>query len=129
MSETIEFTGITRHPLTVERVLRNDKASSLTEVVVLGWAPDGAFHFAASDADMSRALMLIACAERWITDQQDLRRAPRALVEAAPGGAVVLQTRQNGFTGNTCSNCGSARMVTSGHCETCQDCGTTTGCS
>ncbi len=33
------------------------------------------------------------------------------------------------WTGNICSTCGSHRMIRSGTCECCQDCGTTTGCS
>ncbi len=35
----------------------------------------------------------------------------------------------SGFTGNFCPDCGSARMVRSGTCETCQECGANTGCS
>ena len=27
--------------------------------------------------------------------------------------------RSRGYTGNTCSNCNSTRMITSGHCEVC----------
>ena len=34
-----------------------------------------------------------------------------------------------GFTGDKCSDCGSLRMVQSGSCKKCLDCGTTTGCS
>ena len=36
-----------------------------------------------------------------------------------------------GYTGNACQNedCGSTRMVISGHCEVCLDCGTSSGCS
>lgn len=37
--------------------------------------------------------------------------------------------RQQGYTGNGCVSCGSARLKVSGHCEVCEDCGTTTGCS
>lgn len=41
-----------------------------------------------------------------------------------------LQTaRLSGYTGNACSNCGSMRMRISGHCQVCEECGTTTGCS
>lgn len=39
------------------------------------------------------------------------------------------QAVQLGFTGSTCNNCQSSRMKVSGHCEVCEDCGTTTGCS
>jgi ribonucleoside-diphosphate reductase alpha chain len=34
-----------------------------------------------------------------------------------------------GFTGDKCSNCSSIRMVQSGTCKKCLDCGETTGCS
>lgn len=33
------------------------------------------------------------------------------------------------FSGNVCTNCGAAAMVRTGHCETCQACGETSGCS
>jgi hypothetical protein len=46
--------------------------------------------------------------------------APRLSAHAA---------RRQGYTGNTCMTCGSARMKVSGHCEVCEDCGSTTGCS
>lgn len=39
------------------------------------------------------------------------------------------QAREQGFTGNSCTNCGSMQMKVSGHCEVCSECGTTTGCS
>lgn len=37
--------------------------------------------------------------------------------------------RAQGFTGNQCSQCYSMRMQVSGHCEVCQDCGSSSGCS
>jgi len=37
--------------------------------------------------------------------------------------------RQQGFTGDLCSNCGGVHMQVAGHCNVCADCGTTTGCS
>ena len=39
------------------------------------------------------------------------------------------EARMKGYTGDQCSNCSSMRMKVSGHCEVCEDCGTTTGCS
>ena len=33
------------------------------------------------------------------------------------------------FNGQTCSECGSSKLVQSGTCATCLDCGSTTGCS
>jgi ribonucleoside-diphosphate reductase alpha chain len=39
--------------------------------------------------------------------------------------------KSRGYTGNSCQNqdCGSMRMVVSGHCEVCLDCGSSSGCS
>jgi len=34
-----------------------------------------------------------------------------------------------GYTGNMCSTCGGVRMIRTGVCECCQDCGTSAGCS
>lgn len=45
------------------------------------------------------------------------------LTHGEASGAVA------GFTGDTCIHCQSLNMVRSGTCQTCQDCGETTGCS
>ncbi len=37
--------------------------------------------------------------------------------------------RAQGFTGDTCTNCGSMKMKRNGSCLVCIECGTTTGCS
>ncbi len=37
--------------------------------------------------------------------------------------------RAQGFTGDTCGNCGSMKMKRNGSCLLCIECGTTTGCS
>lgn len=37
--------------------------------------------------------------------------------------------KQQGYTGNSCTNCGSFTMVRNGTCEKCDTCGETTGCS
>lgn len=61
-------------------------------------------------------------------------------VRAQSGGVVVSSTelgpparpehaRMGGYTGDSCRVCGSSAMVNSGTCVTCQDCGSTTGCS
>jgi ribonucleoside-diphosphate reductase alpha chain len=54
-------------------------------------------------------------------------------IPSPPPGQSVEQARSEarmkGYTGNQCSNCNSMRMKVSGHCEVCEDCGTTTGCS
>ena len=50
---------------------------------------------------------------------------PSRTQETRDRGAAVLQ----GFTGDQCDNCGSMKMQQTGHCKTCAECGTTTGCS
>ena len=37
--------------------------------------------------------------------------------------------RRSEFTGEICSNCGGARLVRTGTCATCLDCGEGAGCS
>lgn len=48
----------------------------------------------------------------------------RRTVTLAPSAA-----RAQGYTGDSCANCGSTRMRVAGHCTVCDECGTTTGCS
>lgn len=61
--------------------------------------------------------------------------APPTPVDPAtfePGPAVPFSrdtARLSGYTGDQCSNCNSMRMKISGHCQVCESCGTTTGCS
>lgn len=40
-----------------------------------------------------------------------------------------LTPAQMGYTGDTCAVCQSTRMLRTGHCSTCQDCGSTTDCA
>lgn len=40
-----------------------------------------------------------------------------------------LTAKAQGFTGDTCTNCGSMKMKRNGSCMVCIECGTTTGCS
>lgn len=49
--------------------------------------------------------------------------------EAATLPTMVPSPQGMGFTGNECTHCGSTRMLQTGHCETCQDCGETSACS
>lgn len=53
-------------------------------------------------------------------------RVPPAIVDTLTS---VELARQQGFTGDICSNCGGGHMQIAGHCMVCADCGTTTGCS
>lgn len=48
----------------------------------------------------------------------------------APSPAPLRKAAQEqGYTGDQCDQCQSMRMKRTGHCSTCEDCGTTTGCS
>ncbi len=57
----------------------------------------------------------------------------KAAADAAAAKAQASERRaqalMQGYTGDMCSNCNSTRMKISGHCQVCEDCGTTTGCS
>ncbi len=46
----------------------------------------------------------------------------------APDNSLAVAKAQ-GFTGDTCGNCGSMKMKRNGSCMLCIECGTTTGCS
>jgi ribonucleoside-diphosphate reductase alpha chain len=59
------------------------------------------------------------------------------IAEAIRGSAIIIATeeerrsllaRHAGYTGSLCGQCGSTRVVRSGSCVTCQDCGSTSGC-
>lgn len=55
---------------------------------------------------------------------------PPAMQETMLEPRLNRTTAQSiGFTGDQCGVCNSMRMVHTGHCNTCQECGTTTGCS
>jgi ribonucleoside-diphosphate reductase alpha chain len=41
----------------------------------------------------------------------------------------VAIAKSQGFTGNTCSECGNMQMIRNGTCEKCNVCGSTSGCS
>ena len=50
----------------------------------------------------------------------------------APGRPVQqreVSAKDMGYTGNCCARCGSMKMVKSGSCDCCQECGETSGCS
>ncbi len=52
------------------------------------------------------------------------------LVDMSPAEPDSRMTaRAQGFTGDTCTNCGSMKMKRNGSCMVCIECGTTTGCS
>lgn len=70
-----------------------------------------------------------AWADNTLVEQAPAAIAPTDPTVVGPARMSRDQAREQGFTGNQCSNCGSMRMKVSGHCEVCAECGTTTGCS
>jgi hypothetical protein len=58
-------------------------------------------------------------------------KAPRAESAGTKSKASVSAARDQGYTGDTCSNpeCGSMKVVRNGACLLCRACGQTTGCS
>ena len=42
---------------------------------------------------------------------------------------IISQAVQQGYTGEFCDQCFGVRMIKTGTCSTCQECGVTTGCS
>jgi ribonucleoside-diphosphate reductase alpha chain len=64
---------------------------------------------------------------------------PAAIIASTPLPSIaetVVPTKlerriakQMGYTGNECQTCGSSKMKVSGHCEVCEDCGNSSGCS
>lgn len=53
--------------------------------------------------------------------------------EMAPAPAAKPKSRaasrDAGYTGDSCGQCGSMRMRRNGACQVCEDCGTSSGCS
>jgi hypothetical protein len=56
---------------------------------------------------------------------EELALVAASVVEAKPVSHHAA--RDMGFTGNVCGRCSSSKMVRTGPCETCQECGTTSG--
>lgn len=78
----------------------------------------------------------IAWMERWYgtpkREPEPLHRQLHVRFDPPPRASTVAPVprgRAGGFTGSQCSTCGSFAMVRSGTCETCQECGSTSGCS
>jgi hypothetical protein len=40
-----------------------------------------------------------------------------------------IDVRSQGYTGDVCSHCQGSRMRWAGHCQVCEDCGESSGCS
>jgi hypothetical protein len=42
---------------------------------------------------------------------------------------LLADPRAQGYSGDICTKCQGTRLRWAGHCQVCDDCGTTTGCS
>jgi hypothetical protein len=58
----------------------------------------------------------------WGAEKKEQARIDPTLTQAE-------YARNQGYTGDTCSNCLGMRMRRNGTCQLCEDCGQTTGCS
>ncbi|MBR9701208.1 adenosylcobalamin-dependent ribonucleoside-diphosphate reductase [Candidatus Woesearchaeota archaeon] len=56
-------------------------------------------------------------------------RKTHQTVLAETSGKAIQEAKDQGFTGEECSECGSLKMKQNGTCNLCLDCGSTTGCS
>lgn len=65
----INFTGITKLDLPVDRVLETAK-SQLDGVVLLGWDNDGEMYFATTFADGGEVLWLLESCKKQLLEQQ-----------------------------------------------------------
>lgn len=81
-----------------------------------------------------RAAALRAFADG-IVEPEPSKTAPPAAVAPAdpapPGGPGKERetARALGYTGDSCQDCGSMKMVRNGTCLKCDECGSTSGCS
>jgi len=65
-----------------------------------------------------------------LAHKKDLVQAAQSLIEELDKHKEKQgDSRSEEYTGAVCSNCGSSRLRRTGSCHTCEDCGTTTGCS
>lgn len=54
---------------------------------------------------------------------------PVLTTQSNSGKKMVFQSKMAGYTGDSCSSCGSMRLRRNGTCTVCDDCGSTSGCS
>lgn len=54
---------------------------------------------------------------------------PVAVAVVSEVETQAIDFREQGYSGDVCTNCQGVRLRWAGHCQVCDDCGTTTGCS
>ena len=55
--------------------------------------------------------------------------APSAAVAVAAAPTARRQAKEQGYEGESCSQCGAMKLRRNGACLCCDECGSTTGCS
>jgi ribonucleoside-diphosphate reductase alpha chain len=63
------------------------------------------------------------------TDASAMDHVVSAVAKADEQISSTEKAKLQGYTGTTCSGCGSSKMKRNGSCELCLDCGATSGCS
>lgn len=65
--------------------------------------------------------------ENLSSDVLEPPKVSETLLDDMAGKKVAA--RAQGYSGDICTNCSGVRMKWAGHCQVCEDCGSTTGCS
>lgn len=68
MGEVVELGVVTSLPMPSEKLLRKALEGGVTNVVIIGYDPEGEFWFASSDADGGDVLWLLELAKRKLLD-------------------------------------------------------------
>lgn len=62
-------------------------------------------------------------------EKKDIQTPASSVKTADSGMSKAQEAKKKGYTGESCSTCGSMRLRRNGTCAVCEDCGNTTGCS
>jgi hypothetical protein len=71
MGEVVIANIDTTLPLPLKRILDGAQKAELTEVVVIGWLPDGQLYLAATHGDLGGHLILLERAKATVLDQRN----------------------------------------------------------
>lgn len=69
MADVIPFGGITKLPLTPEKVLDGAKRHIPEELMVLGWTKEGKLYIAGTHSDIAHNLGLLAMGRIWLEQE------------------------------------------------------------
>jgi ribonucleoside-diphosphate reductase alpha chain len=64
-----------------------------------------------------------------LAEEASAQPAARPAAAQVSDGERRAKARMQGYTGNSCTECGNFTMVRNGTCEKCETCGATSGCS